>query len=481
VIKDRIAVANAPSDVGSINRMSEDMIEALAARGYETVQFDARIPAQWTGLAACGINTLICYGGGISYATQMAPVLRGINTLLVGLDHPAHWIDDFRQFRSAHMGQSAFTVPTQSNIAFVRNQMDHAHVHCLRHSAKTVEALPMDRRTGTIVVAGNYTPEDEFVAAVARQPPRFLAAFTTALETLKARETLTLEDAVSPHFLDPHGHQREAFNWLCVMVDRTVRSLVRRAALQALNGHRVEVIGRGWDALDLPGTVTVKGEMDAPDAVSLFGNAAIVVNTMPYYVESHERLYEAAAHGAAIVTAVNPYNRALFSQCGALYQSESEIGDLCSGLLSDPDGLAAMGQAGERLIEDQEGWHHRIAEILDLLAAKDDVPPHSLHRRYDLILDMRVPDAKPNLSVTQLSRGANVLISVSPERMSAAGNLFAQAGRYLPPQSTITIVTDRSVPNGFFDEAAQVLSQNGYQPLEATHAQTYGALTVRKG
>ncbi len=480
-LNDRIAVANSPSDVASINRMIGDLVQALRTKGYDPYVFDPQYPANWAGLASKGINTLICYGGGIDGAAQMAPMLKGINTLMVSLDHPTYWMIEFSQFRAEHMGKAAFTFPSHSNIAFAQRILGNVPIHCLRHSAKSVETVPMNQRTGAIILVGNYMPEDEIATAIDRRPPDLRTIYDKALDDLKTRRVPSLEESLSRYFADPYGANREPFTWMCGMVDRTLRSRARRAALESLAGHKVEVIGRGWETLDLPDSVTLLGETDAALVVERFGNAKIIVNTMPYYVESHERLYEAAAHGCALVTADNAYNRARFAQCGAFYQNETEIGDLCAALLADPSALAAQSQAGVQLIRDRDGWDHRSGEILDLLNHVDDAPPQSLHRRYDLILDIQSANGKLDLSIEQLSQSSDILIRISPDQMNIALQIFAQARQYFPSHAMISMVTDRSVPNGFFNQAAEVLAQNGYQPLEANHAPSYAGMTARKG
>jgi hypothetical protein len=331
----------------------------------------------------------------------------------------------------------------------------------------------MERRTGSILLVGNYTPEDAMIEAVAK----FKTQAIEALSTLTVQTASALEEAVAPHFADPYGAESEPFIWLCGMVDRIMRARTRRSSLLALAGHPVEVIGRGWEALDLPKSFTLLGEMNARDVVDRFGTSRIVVNTMPYYVESHERLYEAAAHGAALLTAHTDYNATLFGSCGRFFKTESEVGDLCSLMLKDKDGLEAQSMAGLVLIDQREGWPHRVSEVLEIL---EGTPNQSLNRHYDLILDLIHTNGSLNLSPDHLAQANDILITIHPSQMPIVGQIFAQAGGMLPQNCTVSVVTDRLVPSTYFDEMAHVLGANGYEPSAPEFRAEYGGLTVRK-
>ena len=476
----KVAIAQAQSDAQSVHRMIEDLARALTGLGHETIPFDSRSPANWAALAGQGVGSVICYGGGIGYALECVASLRGLNAILVSLDHPVYWVDSFKEFRAQHVGPAAFTFPTRSNLSFARHYIGEVPLHCLRHSAHAQPTIPLEQRPDGILLVGNFTPVSQARNDVDAQAPALLAGFDMAVDRLQSDRSLTLEQAVLPLFGDPREKDRSAFIWLCIQVDRHMRSWSRKRAVDALAGHPVTLVGGGWDTIDLPRSVNYVGRRDSSDVLNLIGAAKILVNTTPSYYESHERLFDAAACGTAIVTAKTAYSSALFARMGALYDDETEIGGLCAELLSTPETAAAIGQAGKDLIETSEGWPHRAIELAALLTPDQSDAAALLRRGFDYRIDLRGVAGELNLSVSALSAASDILIAVTAEHLQTALTLIAQTGRYISSGARISLIADGQIAQSALVQIAHLLAANGYQPLEAATAQTYCGITVRK-
>ena len=471
----KIAIALTDSDAQSVHRMIQELGLALTSDGTQTVFFNSFNRSEWAGLAAQGINTVLCYGGGIGHATQCVDLICGMTVILTSLDHPAYWIDACTEFRNIHLGRTVFTFPTQSNLAFAGHFLADADIRCWHHSSSSTapEPIPVDQRNGSIVFIGNYSPSAEIAAAVACQAPTLVHAFNGAIKHLNTTADSSLETAVARYFQAPYAADRQPFIWLCIMVDRHMRATTRLQALMALQGHPVTLIGRGWDGVPLHPATTYLGPQDSTHALKHIANSRIVVNTTPAYYDSHERMFDAAAHGAVIVTARNWYTTKLFADCGVLYDAPAEIGDLCAQLLADPDQMAAKGRAGRQLIHRSEGWPHRVGELTAML--NDGTTPD-----YDTIVDLKIEHQPLNLSVARLQATANLLIAINPDQVQSALNLVAQLRQYLRPQAGMTIAVHGTIPSDALIPVANLLTVNGFCVGSIRHSPAWSSISFQQ-
>ena len=472
----KIAIAVTESDLQSVHRLIDDLAAALRAQGCQTHLFPSTLKEAWAGLAEQGVRRVVCYGGGIGHATQAIQSLRGMSVTLCSLDHPVYWLESLQEFQATHVGQSMFTFPTQSNLALVSRILgQNAPVSCLRHSAPapTVPPPAMDDREHDILLVGSHVPPQTSRDTVARQAPMLLAAFDAAVVRLSADPACRLEDAVAGGFDDPFDRDRQAFTWLSILVDRFIRAQWRIKAVQSLAGHRVTLIGKDWNGVQLPSSVTWLGARNSAEAVALMSRAKIVVNTVPPYYESHERLFDAAAAGAALVTARNAYTATRFRQGGALVDTSAEIGDICAGLLADHAALAAAGQANLRLIATEEGWPQRVAQLMALMDRNAALEP-------DVIVHMEGDAPNLNLSISGLSAARSTVLNIRPDQQVGTLRFFQQAGGYLPEGAMVTVVTDTSLPLSGFFPMAQSLESMGFLTVDVTHGAHWAKLNVRK-
>jgi hypothetical protein len=473
-----IGIPLANSTDQTIHCMILDLADALKEKGFTPKFFDTFSAADWASLSSQGVSSVICYGIGILQALDMASVLHGINIILVSLDHPVHCINAFRNFKMRHVGRAVYAFPTQSNLAFAKNLLGDADLRCLRHSAKAVDAISADRRSGRIVFSGNFTPEASIRSLVAQQEPTLLPAFDGAIERLCTHEAVSLEDAVAPFLKDMQGSTTTQYHRLCAKIDQHMRALVRRRALDSLQGLPVDLIGDGWNAVPLCPSIRLLGRREFPDVLEIIRNASIVINSTPYYYESHERMFEAAAAGTAIVTARNDYTNRLFSDCGALYDDEAEIGRLCAALLSDPSALESKGLNGTRLIQDQEGWSHRIDEIIAMLAPEE--PEKSINMSRDMIINLKNKTQSLDISTHKLCSSDNIIINITINQIRDAVLFIGQTDQFIHPNARVSIIVDSVVPTGGFHELSFFLGSRGYQTEDVTYNKNDAIITFQK-
>jgi hypothetical protein len=280
--------------------------------------------------------------------------------------------------------------------------------------------------------------------------------------------------------MDPYGSDQDLLVWMCFMVNRYMRSYDRLCTLGALKGHRVTLIGAGWDCADISASIENLGQRDAFEVQERVSKTKIVVNMSSFYHESHERPFDAAARGTAFVTAKNSYSEKTFSGCGVLFDDHADIGDICTELLNDTDRLTTMGALGRRLIEDQEGWSHRILDIIEMLEEKCSVDNDFINRVYDLRIDLRSAQNSINLSGPELSAAASVLILINLDQLGASVQFFSQVGGNLSSGTIISIVGDGVIPQDGLIQLAKVLSSHGYTDFMITLKESYSALRMKK-
>lgn len=501
-----VGIAQADTNDQCIHRMVDEVAAALAAKGVRTHMFDEPKRAEdWAGLKEAGVSSVLCYGISMSQAFLFRKHLRGMNVLFACLDHPIYWADVYQHFARLHEGRAVFSYNTSTNLACALNLIGEHDARLLRHSAAPRLTVPLAEREAAVVFAGNFTPAAEARADLAEVSPALLPLFDEAVVRLETGEAATLEDAVAPGFTDIHGSQRDIFVRLCRQVDRFARSDVRERIVRSLKGVPVHLFGSGWDSLDLPSNVRRYGSRDVSEVHAANGQAQLVINSTPRYYESHERMFEAAAAAAGLITARNPYTQATFGQCAELFDTPEEVGDLCARLLADRDRLEEFSARGHALIHDREGWPHRVEEIIRMLdpagaSAQDGEPdaetqPHTapvsgqrselraMARQSridcDLALDLR-DLATLDLSLPRLATATTIRITVAPDNLDRVVELLAQVRDFLAEGVRVVVVLEMLVPPGGFIGLGNALDRLGFPTAEVSLGMGQSTLTVVK-
>lgn len=483
-----VAIPQANTNDQCIHRMVDEVVAALTAKGVRTMIIEhPRAPENWAVLPKAGVSTVLCYGIAMSQALCALPHLRGMNLLFACLDHPIYWCDLYHHLAQRHQGRAVFTYNTASNLAGALTLCGEHDARLLRHSAALRDTRPLAEREAAVVFSGNFKPPSQVRAEMVETLPWLRPLFEQAVALLQSGEVETLEDAVTPGFTDLHGAQRDTFVQLCQHVDRYVRSDMRERVVRSLRDVPVHLFGSGWDTLDLPGNVRLYGSRDVSEVQAANARARIVVNSVPYYYESHERMFEAAAVGAGLITARTAYAQATFGRCAEFFDSPDTVGELCARLLRDPGRLEEMGAAGKELIRESEGWPHRVDEIirmLDPLHRPDQGPelrPMAQCSRIecDLALDLR-DLASLDLDLKRLQSAATIRLAVAPDGLDRIVQLLAQTGGYLSEGTRVVAVLEMLVPPGGFIGLGDALDRLGFSTLDVSLGMGQSSLTVVK-
>ena len=372
------------SEFDSLNTMVDHWAAALARRGIRPEIVDLRAPDPVArAVALIRRERVVLFvslnGYGVPkpgqgpgfYQESAAPLFIHF------VDHPVYHYPTIR----SEVPHLLASFPTPGNLRFCRNHIrdDLPLIH-LAHAAAPGESAPWTGRDCPPLLAGSLHEDPEIGRA------RWIshgAAVRDRLEAMLASHLAAPRRALHEVVLEVLGDPRppiEAVHGHFQVVDRYLRSRVRLDFVReaAARGLPLTLIGRGWDAL-LPkaGSVRLLGERPVAEVFALMARTRLVLNLLPPYYESHERPFQAMAHGAVAATVAAPW---LLEAVGgdallALPPDPSEAVAIAAAALADDDALAARAAAGSAAFRRGHTWDHRLSRVLNWIRS---VKPGSL-------------------------------------------------------------------------------------------------------
>lgn len=372
------------SEFDSLNTMVDHWAAALRRQGVRPEIVDLRQPdavARTVALIRSERVTLFLslngYGvpkpgqGPGFYQESAAPLFIHF------VDHPIY------HHRTIHseVPHPVAAFPTPSHLRFCRNRIrsDLPLLH-LPHAASPGPATPWAGRDIPLLLAGSLHEDPERTRAgwfehgvpVQGRLESILAGHRAAPHRPLDEIVLeTLDDPRTPVEI-VHSHFR--------VVDSYLRSLVRLEFVRAAarEGLPLTLIGRGWEAA-LPAGSSLRplGERPVAEVFEMMARTRIVLNLLPPYYESHERPFQAMAHGAVAATVAAPWLMNALG-AGALLALPPDPGEAAARVgaaLTDDDALAARASAGTAAFLGGHTWDHRLARVLGWIKS---VKPGSL-------------------------------------------------------------------------------------------------------
>ena len=371
------------SEFNSLNTMVDHWAAALRAKGMRPEIVDLR-SADAIARTVALIRTepvalfLSLNGYGVPKPGQGAGFYQETRAPLFVyfVDHPVYHHPIIR----SEVPQLVATFPTPSHLRFCRSRVrsDLPLLH-LPHTAAPGPAAPWSERDIPVLLAGSLHED----------PERKRAGWIEHGAPVRDR----LEEIISGHRAEPrrplHDIVLEVLNLpeppvelLCSyfsLADTYLRSVVRLEFLCAASGLPVTLVGRGWDAAALPASSKLRllGERPVAELFELMARAKIVLNLLPPYYESHERPFQAMAHGAAAATVAAPW---LLGAVGAgsvlaLPPDPGEAAEATLAALADDGALATLAAAGTAAFLAGHTWDHRLSRVLGWIKS---VKPGSL-------------------------------------------------------------------------------------------------------
>ncbi len=282
------------------------------------------------------------------------------------VDHPVYHHPIIR----SEVPNLVATFPTPSNLRFCRSHIrDGLPLLHLPHAAAPGPAAPWAEREIPLLLAGSLHEDPE------RKRAGWIehgAAARDRLEAILAGHRAAPRRPLHEIVLEALGDPRppvELIHSHFWVVDTYLRSSVRLDFVRAAAGEGLPLtlVGRGWDAAVPAGSpVRLLGERPVADVFAMMARTKIVLNLLPPYYESHERPFQAMAHGAVAATVAAPW---LLSALGggallALSPDPREAAAGTAAALADDDALAARAATGSAAFLAGHTWDHRLTRVL---------------------------------------------------------------------------------------------------------------------
>ena len=238
------------------------------------------------------------------------------------------------------------------------------------------ETIPIQDRPIEIIFTGNYTPPHHFDQYITRIDEEYTAFYRSIINTLIANPELAMEE-VFENFLKqemPGISEDELATCMenMLFIDLYIRFYFRGLAVRTLadHGFRVHVFGKGWNQLECnhPENIIDGGSLDSYGCLEMISRAKLSLNVMPWFKDgAHDRIFNSMLNGAVCLTDTSRYlTEILKDDVEVKFYSLKEMNQLpeiVMQLISDPDGMERIAQAGYDKAVRYHTWECR-AELL---------------------------------------------------------------------------------------------------------------------
>jgi spore maturation protein CgeB/GT2 family glycosyltransferase len=163
------------------------------------------------------------------------------------------------------------------------------------------------------------------------------------------------------------------------------RNVLRPIARDLLPTERdLAIWGCGWDGLIDTSRVLAEHLPNA-EVHRVYSSAGIVLNDHWDDMREHgyisNRVYDALACGALVLSDDVPGLRERFGDIVAVYRSRAELHELIERFLADPAERARRGELGRAAVLAEHTFAHRVEELLAIIAERVRAPQHARRLR----------------------------------------------------------------------------------------------------
>jgi hypothetical protein len=284
----------------------------------------------------------------------------GLRLVSILLDHPLLYWDQV----AVPIPRRLVTVIAPEDAAFVRAALPGTDCQFLPHGAPAMSAaLPWDERDiDVLLCAGRPAPAAEMRQAWAAHGAVTQGRLESALDLVE----------VGKHPLAAIGEILQAAGVAVpsppalypffVTLDRFLRARERERAVAELRGRDLVLVGSGWEG--------GMGPLPLRQSRAMMERAKLVLNPMPGYHASHERIFTAAAAGAIAVTTDNDFVRTL--PVARVSRQDGAWRETVGALLADDGESSALASTGCAAASAAHTVRHRACALLDLLGQRPD-------------------------------------------------------------------------------------------------------------
>lgn len=194
--------------------------------------------------------------------------------------------------------------------------------------------------------------------------------FARALRSRTATPVEVMLQATDPERFSPRPPQPRYRHDVAVVAKS--RGVLRAAVADALAaGLRPAIYGGGWDGL-VDADLVVAEHVPNEDLPSLYSSVGVLLNdhwdTMAAWGFVSNRIFDALACGAPVVSDHLPEIPALFGDAVATYTTPADLRATVNAILSDPDAARARAARGRDLVLQAHTFDRRAVQLLNALA-----------------------------------------------------------------------------------------------------------------
>lgn len=369
----RVVLHKGVSDHLSLNTMVDGLAAAFARRGLVPAVLDLTAPDYPARIRALleegGIALFVCLNGmGLPREAGTFYDRLGIPVVALFVDHPFYHLDRL----AVPLPRLFLTFPSRSHVAFCRQSLGLAGplLHLPHAAAEMAVAVPAERDIQILYSGSPLAADPEGLRdrwrRLGRESCAALEAIVAAHDAAPARPL----EAVVAEILGQPPEAVARLRPFFLAADAYLRSRIKVEALKALAaaGIEVAVCGQRWEAV--PGSRRLLGSRDVPATLGLMARSRMVLNLLPPYYESHERVFQAMAAGARAATTPAELWADLFGagECLALPCDPRDLARSVADALADPAALARDAERGREAFAGAHTWDHRVGSLLDFLA-----------------------------------------------------------------------------------------------------------------
>ncbi|MGE5504997.1 MAG: glycosyltransferase [Actinomycetota bacterium] len=383
-MSERVYFFHAPTLQNAIRRMTEELAEAVACRGYETRLFSpADDTAEFDQDVAAGrvaaVVSLNLYGFPAPFVETMRAAR--VPLFFYSTDHPYLGYEDHR-FLLQSFPVLRISLTGEDEVAAARHLHGRGDFQVLRQATTPHDEAPWAARDIPHVVVGNNpvarnndrTQHPEIFRQLwpGAIGPEGAARANRMVEIHDAAPLKplaeVLEEAISVEAapVDMGQRMRTVF-----LFDLYLRTRVRLRALEKLAELPAVICGDGWDFLrQRPCRAHFLGSVDTARVLALIRRARFVYNLVPPYYSCSERVLEAAVVGTPVATTPSRFFEREFGD--ALWTIGLD-GDP-SALLDAPpaeDDLRARAARARAAVLERHTWAERAGHIVDFIRTQD--------------------------------------------------------------------------------------------------------------
>lgn len=193
--------------------------------------------------------------------------------------------------------------------------------------------------------------------------------FAAELRTRTSTPVDVLLQATDPERFRPVPAQPQHAHRVAVVAK--TRDILRPAVRDALAaGLRPAIYGSGWERFVDPALV-VSDHVPNEDLAAVYSSIGVLLNdhwdTMREWGFVSNRLFDALACEAVVVSDDLPEIRAMFGASITTYRDPAELRRVVDSILDDPAAARERARAGRRLVLDAHTFDHRATELVGLM------------------------------------------------------------------------------------------------------------------